>query len=241
LNDSTISSLVEWNTIDNENNAPEEVSLTYNQQDEPESFEALLITEPEESKIAITMCYLNEQFFFTFEIETIDACLLHEFDWSTNSSQPQAHVNQTTSFPSNDEITRHICQPYTPFRSDINELHIMENADHAVEVVVQTVVDIVVKQSASVSELCYERNSDDLTPHLRDQIVQETSSVKLSSSLQFVHDVHPYQKTQHDTNNSDGCIEKNLSPYVMRIQGIKTNTDKGKSILPRIKVSVKVP
>jgi len=66
LNDSTISSSEEWNTIDNENNAPEEVSLTYNQLDEPESLEALLITEPEESKIAITMCYLNEKFFFIF-------------------------------------------------------------------------------------------------------------------------------------------------------------------------------
>ncbi len=125
-------------------------------------------------------------------------------------------------------------------RSDVNELHTIENADHAVRVVVQTVVDIVVKHSVSVSELCYERNSNDLSPHLPDQIAQDTPSVKLSSSLKFVHDVHPYQKTQHDTNNSDGCIEKNLSPYVMRIQGIKTNTDKGKSILPRIKVSVRL-
>jgi hypothetical protein len=66
LNDSTLSSFEELNTIDNENNTPEEVSLIYNQQDEPESFEALLITAPEESKIAMKMFYLNEQFFFTF-------------------------------------------------------------------------------------------------------------------------------------------------------------------------------
>ena len=102
------------------------------------------------------------------------------------------------------------------------------------------------KQSVSVGanpveSLCsnwYQQNLDDLSSHLPDQIAQETPPVRFSLSLQFVHDVHPYQKTQHDTNSSDENAEKNLSPYVMRIQGIKTNTDKGKSILPRIKVSV---
>jgi hypothetical protein len=75
------------------------------------------------------------------------------------------------------------------------------------------------------------QNSDDRSS-------KQTPSLELSYSLQFVHDVHPYQKSKHTIDTFDKCQNKNVPPYVMRIQGIKTDADKGKSVLPKIKVSV---
>lgn len=159
--------------------------------------------------------------------------------------QSQTHVNQTNLLQSNDEIKMHICYPDTSttqensaasFQSNDDEAQLIESTDSEEQAIVQNVTG-----TNPVESLCtnrYDPNSDDISSHLPDQIAQQPPSVRLSTSLQFVHDVHPYQKTQHNTNDSDKCIDKHLSPYVMRIQGLKTDANKTKSILPRIKVSI---
>ncbi len=226
MNDPELGSPSEWNSIDNDNKAPEEVSMFCQQDKEPEFLEKLLVTTSEEGKIATKINgNLNNL---------------------TNSSELMTHANQTNSLSSNDEIKRNICHPDTSFRSDGNELYISKNTTFEAQAIVQSVVDTVVKQSLSigtnpVEALCThwdEQNSDDPSPHLPDQIAQQMPSVRLSPSLQFVHDVDPCQKTGHNTDHSNKCSDKDLAPYVMRIQGIKTDADKGKSILPRLKVSV---
>jgi len=180
---------------------------------------------------------------FIFKTEYADECQLEEFDYSTNSSEPQSLVNPTNLLASSDEIERNICHPDIPFSTDENELNIIES-----QTVFQNVVDTVAKQPTSIGTNAakslrtnwHEQNSDDPSLNLLNHIAGHISSVRLSPSLQFVHDVHPYQKTQHYTNNYDDCFENKLAPYVMRIQGIKTDADKGKSILPRLKVRIQI-
>ncbi|CAF5219985.1 unnamed protein product, partial [Rotaria magnacalcarata] len=125
-----------------------------------------------------------------------------------------------------------------------NKLGLTEKINFGVQAVTDNLIDTLVNPSASneaipTGTVCpgiYERNSDYLTLRLLDQIAQPATSLPLSASLKFVHDVQPYQNIQHDTNMSDDFIDRKRSPYVMRIQGIKTQADKGKSILPRIQV-----
>ncbi|CAF5153265.1 unnamed protein product, partial [Rotaria magnacalcarata] len=125
-----------------------------------------------------------------------------------------------------------------------NKLGLTEKINFGVQAVTDNLIDTLVNPSASneaipTGTVCpgiYERNSDYLTLRLLDQIAQPATSLPLSASLKFVHDVQPYQNMQHDTNISDDFIDRKRSPYVMRIQGIKTQADKGKSILPRIQV-----
>ena len=85
-----------------------------------------------------------------------------------------------------------------------------------------------------------EQNSYDHSLDLSDQITEQTS-VRLSTSLRFVHDVLPYQKTKKDTDDDfDECLDKKIPPYIMRIQGSKTEANKGRSIFPNLKVSDKI-
>ena len=173
----------------------------------------------------------------------------------TNSSRLQRRVNQTNLFSSNDKIKRDICDPgtlaiqenpRTSFQSCTNELESVVIVDVEVQMVVQNARDTVARQSATIGTCPAEpfaitygtQNSNDLSGQLPDQFPQQSSSVRLSQSLEFVHDVHPYQKTQHSTKESEECVNKYSSPYTMRIQGVKTDADKGKSILPQIKVSL---
>ncbi|CAF0814341.1 unnamed protein product [Rotaria sp. Silwood1] len=198
---------------------------------------------------------LNKECLHIFAIGNTDMCQSHELDYPINSTQSLIGVNQINLLSSNDDIKRHICDSDTSitesisetlFLSDDNELDHIEHMNHETHAAIQNILDTVVKQPPSIEAFpvgtsctCYyEQNSDDLTLHLPDQIAQPTISVPLSPSLQFVHDVHPYQKTQYDTDISDEFIDKSRSPYVMRIQGVKTTADTGKSILPRIKVSI---
>ncbi|CAF0742256.1 unnamed protein product [Rotaria sordida] len=232
-NDSTQGLLFGWNTIDNENETAEEINLIHDQEDKPSNPEEWFVSTPAEGNA--------------------DICQLHEFDYSFNSASSLIDVNQIDLLSSNDDIKRHICDSdmsitesisETLFPSDGNELDFTKNMNHEAQTTVQNSVDTVVKQPVSIEAIpvgtsCtsyYEQNSDDLNLHLPDQIAQPTIFVALSTSLQFVHDVHPYQKTQYDTDISDEFIDKSRSPYVMRIQGIKTIADKGKNILPRIKI-----
>ncbi|CAF4284315.1 unnamed protein product, partial [Rotaria sordida] len=81
---------------------------------------------------------------------------------------------------------------------------------------VQDMVDIVVNESVSVNAIpvitpctsTCKNNSDDLITNVHCQTAQATVPMKLSTSLQFAHDVHPYQKTQHDKDAFDKLIDK---------------------------------
>ncbi|CAF4795580.1 unnamed protein product, partial [Rotaria sp. Silwood2] len=166
-------------------------------------------------------------------------CQSDEFDYSINSSQLLIGINQIDLLSSNDDIKRHICDSVTSITDNIsdtlfpshdNELDFSESMNYEAEAAVQNIVDIIVKQPLNI-EACpvetsctndYEQNSDDLTLHLPDQMAQPMILLPLSTSLQFVNDVHPYQKTQYDTDSSDEFIGKIRSPYIMRIQGLKT-------------------
>jgi hypothetical protein len=171
--------------------------------------------------------------FSPFKIDKTNICQSHELHYSTNACQSLTRVNQTNSLQSNDEIKIHICHPDSsiteenleiPFQSDLNESQMIEITDFETKTVVQNVVDTVVKQTAGIGanpvESLYtnlnDPDSDDLSSHLPHQIAQQSPSVELSSSLQFVRDVHPHQKTQHNWDDSDKCIEKHLLPYVMQ-------------------------
>ncbi|CAF1122654.1 unnamed protein product [Adineta steineri] len=169
----------------------------------------------------------------------IDACFLQESTCSTDSSQARPLINQTDAFLSNDEITRDICHPVTLFPLNNDRLHIINGTNHEGRIVLQNIVLAGMKLSDNIksSLLPYEPSSTDLLLPISDQISQEESLLQLPKSLQFVHDVHPYQKTQHDMDNLDEYAKKYLAPYVMRLQGLRTSADKGKSILPKIKVA----
>ncbi|CAF2773305.1 unnamed protein product [Rotaria sp. Silwood2] len=255
-NDSAQGLLFGWNTIDNENGTSEEINLIQDQEDKPSNPEEWCISTSADGKIVMqTREDFNKGYLFIFATGNADMCQSYEFDYSTNSPPSLIVVNQINSLSSNDDIKRHICDSDTSitetisdtlFPSHNNELDFSKSSNHEAQAAVQNIVDTVVRQPPSIEPFpvgtsCtsyYEQNSDDLTLHLPDQIAQPTTLLPLSSSLQFVHDVHPYQKTQYDTDISDEFIDKSRSPYVMRIQGFKTTADKGQSILPRIKVSI---
>ncbi|CAF1097317.1 unnamed protein product [Adineta steineri] len=171
----------------------------------------------------------------------IDACFLNESTYLTNFSPAQPLINQTDAFLLNDEITRDICHPDTLFPFNNDPLHIINSTNHEGQTVVQSTELTAKEQSYNIesSLLLYEPISTDLSLPISDQISQEESLLQLSNLLQFVHDVHPHQKTQHDMDNLDEFSKKYLAPYVMRLQGLKTSADKGKSILPKIKVPLK--
>lgn len=141
------------------------------------------------------------------------------------TSKPLSHVNRSDLLSSNDEIKRNICQPDTTLQSLDNEFYITENTTLEAQTNVQSVLDAFLEQFTSVVPA-------------PDQIEQQMPSLLLSNSLRFVHDVQPYQKTQHNTDNSNEYSDKNLAPYVIRIQGIKTNADKGNSVLPRLQARI---
>ncbi len=161
-------------------------------------------------------------------------------NYLTDSSAPLTHINEVNSLPPNDEIKKHICHPDVLPRLNNNQLYIAKKTDLEAQVIFPNVANTAVKQPVSKGtnpiELLYtdrnEQNLDDPSP-----FAQPIQLVPLSTSLQFVHDVHPCQKTQHDTENSIKCSDKIRAAYVTRLQGVKTNADKGKNIPPRLKVS----
>jgi hypothetical protein len=166
-------------------------------------------------------------------------------NYLTDSSAPLTHINEVNSLPPNDEIKKHICHPDILPGSNHNQLYIANKTDFEAQPIFPNVANTAVQQSVSKGtnpiELLYtdrnEQNLDDPSSHLSSQFAQPIQLVPLSTSLQFVHDVHPCQKTQHDTENSIKCPDEIRAAYVTRLQGVKTDADKGKNIPPRLKVS----
>ncbi|CAF0876603.1 unnamed protein product [Rotaria sordida] len=233
LNDCSRALLCKWNTIDNENTTSEESNMIFHHHNEC-SYPTELITSVSTKEIA-------------------DVCQSDELDYMFDHVQTLTDVNPRNLLSSNDDINKHICDSDTSithrtlgtsFPSNDNELHFTENTNIVTQATVQDIVNTVVNESVSVNAIpvitpctsTCKNNSDDLITNVRCQTAQATASMKLSTSLEFAHDVHPYQKTQHDKDAFDKLIDKSLLSYIMRIQGIKTKADKGKCILPRLKI-----
>ena len=179
-------------------------------------------------------------------------CQLYEYRCLISSTQPLLEINSSLS--DDDDIRRDICDSYIPniddsskelFQCNAYELNTMESVSRKTRPVAQSIVDADVSQPADIEnmqeriicESFYQQNSDDLNLYLPNKIVQPISSTHLPSSLQFVHEVHPYQKTHFDAKDSDEHMDRTRSPYIMLIQGTKNDADKGKRILPRLSVS----
>jgi hypothetical protein len=151
--------------------------------------------------------------------------------------------NPINLLPSNDEIKRNICDSDTSCQPEDNRLRIIDSTGHEAQPV-QNVVNTVAKQSIGIGtnpvESSYtDCNKQNLYGYSSD-LPDQTPMVLLSTSLEFVHDVLPNQKTKHDTDDFDECSDKKFPPYIMRIQGSKTDADKGQSILPRLRVGIKI-
>ncbi|CAF3946774.1 unnamed protein product [Rotaria sordida] len=158
-----------------------------------------------------------------FSSKIADVCQSGELDYIIDHVQLLTDVNQRNLLSSNDDINKHICDSDTSitqrtlgtsFPSNDNELHFTENMNIVTQATVQDMVDIVVNESVSVNTIpvitpctsTCKNNSDDLITNVRCQTAQATASMKLSTSLQFGHDVHPYQKTQHDKDVFDKLL-----------------------------------
>ncbi|CAF4783487.1 unnamed protein product [Rotaria sp. Silwood1] len=149
----------------------------------------------------------------------------NESDYSINHGQPLTDINQINLLSSNDDIKKNICDSDTlieqrtlepVFPLDDNELNFIENINLVTREAVQDVIDSVVNESVSTNAISvispctsyFINNSDDFTLNVHCQIAQTTVPKELSTSLQFVHDVHPYQKTQHDKDIFDKLLDK---------------------------------
>ncbi|CAF5028924.1 unnamed protein product, partial [Rotaria magnacalcarata] len=232
--DSTIDLLYKRNSANSETRIQDEINIIYG--------EEKIASSPEELFISTSS-----------ETATLDAYKSDESIDLTSCSRPLMYENPFALRPPNNDLILPLCAldisiaeetSETSFQSYQNKLGLTEKINFGVQAVTDNLIDTLVNPSASneaipTGTVCpgiYERNSDYLTLRLLDQIAQPATSLPLSASLKFVHDVQPYQNIQHDTNMSDDFIDRKRSPYVMRIQGIKTQADKGKSILPRIQV-----
>ncbi|CAM4770014.1 unnamed protein product [Rotaria magnacalcarata] len=232
--DSTIDLLYKRNSANSETRIQDEINIIYG--------EEKIASSPEELFISTSS-----------ETATLDAYKSDESIDLTSCSRPLMYENPFALRPPNNDLILPLCAldisiaeetSETSFQSYQNKLGLTEKINFGVQAVTDNLIDTLVNPSASneaipTGTVCpgiYERNSDYLTLRLLDQIAQPATSLPLSASLKFVHDVQPYQNMQHDTNISDDFIDRKRSPYVMRIQGIKTQADKGKSILPRIQI-----
>ncbi|CAF3558741.1 unnamed protein product [Rotaria sp. Silwood1] len=153
----------------------------------------------------------------------------NESDYSINHGQPLTDINQINLLSSNDDIKKNICDSDTlieqrtlepVFPLDDNELNFIENINLVTREAVQDVIDSVVNESVSTNAISvispctsyFINNSDDFTLNVHYQIAQTTVPKELSTSLQFVHDVHPYQKTQHDKDIFDKLLDRMSIP-----------------------------
>ncbi|CAF2565303.1 unnamed protein product [Rotaria sp. Silwood2] len=176
----------------------------------------------------------------------------NESNYSIDHGQPLTNINQENLLSSNDDIKKTICDPdtliagrtsETVFLLDNNELNFIESRNLEIQEAVQDTIDTIVNESVSINEIpvispCTSyliNNSDNFTLNDHCQTAQATVPKNSLTSLQFVHDVHPYKKTQHDKDIIDNVMDKSHLSYVMRIQGYKTKVDKGKTVLPRLK------
>ncbi|CAF4791491.1 unnamed protein product [Rotaria socialis] len=232
--DSTIDLLYKPNSTKSETRIQDVINIIYG--------EEKLASSPEELSISTSS-----------EIATLDAYKSDESIDLTNCSRPLMYENPFALRPPNNDLILPLCAlntsiaeetSETSFQSYQNELGLTEKINFGVPAVADNLKDTLINPPPSneaipTGTLCpgiYERIFDYPTLPLLDHIAQPATSLPLSASLKIAHDVQPYQNIQHDTNISDDFIDRNRSPYVMRIQGIKTQADKGKSILPRIKI-----
>ncbi|CAF4288661.1 unnamed protein product [Rotaria sp. Silwood2] len=233
LNDCSRALLFECNTIDNDNTASEEFNMIF----------------PDDNQ-----CSCPAELFISRSTEEIaDVCECNECNYSTSHAQPLSDINQLNLLSSNDDIKKTICEsdvsivqrtPETLFSSDNDELRFTESMNLVTQEAVQDITDITVNKSVNINTIpvitpctsVCENNSDGLALNIHYQTAQATVPKELSTSLQFIRDVHPHQKTQHDKDTFDKLIDKSSLSYVMRIQGFKTKADKGRSVLPRLKI-----
>lgn len=162
-------------------------------------------------------------------------------------------VSSTASLVNNDDNERHICDLILPItevptetliQSNENILSSTENIDDAIQTSNENIINSIPDHHPNIDDLLLKRLFANLCEGTsvecnlchHDQSTTLTAPISLSTSLQFARDVDPYQKIQYDSDVSDNFKEKLQAPYVARIQGIKDETDKGKLILPRIKV-----
>lgn len=137
---------------------------------------------------------------------------LPTYDYDNSDLSSSAHLLY-------DDIEREIPQSLTLIQSDINELHYSGNIDTDEAILTPIHSSTVVPQSFGVEP-------------------DRAESSGVQHALNFEHDVHPFQKTQHDTDNHKEYPNQDLRPYIMAIQGIKTSADRGKNILPKVRVSI---
>ena len=225
---------------------PEEVSVYEPQNKEPECLEKILATTTVEGKIDIEIIMgVDKNLILDFKNQRINVFPTDEFDYT----ESVAVHNEVNSFLLSDGTERVICHPIMSTQPDENESHSMASIQQGASAITSIYDDSVVEQTfdpeTDVAGSSYFILSEERpmvgSPHTQARSPQELpSSLHVRPALHFVHDVHPYQKTQHDIDTDDKSLDLKWTPYIMRIQGIKTDADKGRTILPRIWVSTRI-
>ena len=236
----------DYNFNDYGNIEPVQVSVCELPYNEPEYLDTLLAATTDEREVNIgTRIIFDRDVLSDFETQSIQALATHECEYMDLIS----NANETDISSLNDEIKRGICHPDTSIQPDENQPYPTEILESNKSRISPVHRNNLAKQPFGFEEdsrkQSYRDRSDQHLPGFSPHFsalnpLQITSSPEVRPALHFVHDVQPHQKTEHDMDEKDRfeLFDQKSMPYIMRIQGIQTATDKGRNILPRLQVSI---
>ncbi|CAF1122969.1 unnamed protein product [Adineta steineri] len=245
---------METSSIDSENNTGKEVSLIYDQDDKSECLDKLLIPPSDEEMIDACFSYeytcltdssqaqplINQTgAFLSNDKITRDIC---QPDTLFPLNNDRLHIIDSTNLESETAVQNVIHTAIEQFDEYQNDVSYWGSGIHQIQPIPTNSNQFRPTPSPNNFGQFYKlRGTPVVLPpsrfeYVANQIVQDRLAFQLIQVLQFVHDVHPYQKTQHDMDTLDEYARKYLAPYVMRLQGLKTSADKGKSIPLQIKI-----